>query len=223
MNSTQKDGLSALISKGGFQAYGRFWAFMELFYSMQINRPEFSSTIKINEKTILKQLQMNCRSLPKLLQLFSETLSIVFEKNCETFGIVYKVTAPNSLIYIKKRNKKTDNIDINKERDIKININNNNNKIKIETIDRIFNLYPTQDINNKNRIIQKTSKDKYKIKKIIKTHYPLYKSIKYYLYSCYKNKIYLKNLSVFLNNLPEVDLVDKIKLSDLKRNDEEYI
>ena len=103
MNSTTKDGLSALISSGGFEAYGRFWAFMELFYSMQINHSGFSTTININENTLLKQLQMNRRSLPKLLQLFSETLAIVFQKNCETYGIVYETTAPNSLIYISKR------------------------------------------------------------------------------------------------------------------------
>ena len=117
MNSTQKDGLSALISKGGFSAYGRFWAFMELFYTMQINHDEFKSTININENTLLKQLQMNRRSLPKLLELFQETLAIVFEKNCETFGIVYKTTAPNSLIYLRKRIKKTTEVEV--EVDIK--------------------------------------------------------------------------------------------------------
>ncbi len=119
MNSTQKDGLSALISKGGFSAYGRFWAFMELFYTMQINRDEFKSTININENTLLKQLQMNRRSLPKLLELFQETLAIVFEKNCETFGIVYKTTAPNSLIYLRKRNRKATELEVEEKKDIK--------------------------------------------------------------------------------------------------------
>ena len=114
MNSTQKDGLSALIANGGFSAYGRFWAFMELFYSMQINREEFKDTININEKTLLKQLQMNRRSLPKLLQLFRETLGIVFQKNCETYGIVYKTTAPNSMIYLKTRIQKKTSIGIGK-------------------------------------------------------------------------------------------------------------
>ena len=112
MNSTQKDGLSALISNSGFEAYGRFWAFMELFYSMQINHDEFKDTIRINENTLLKQLQMNRRSLPKLLQLFQETLGIVFRKNSETFGIVYETTAPNSMIYLRQRNRKAGELKI---------------------------------------------------------------------------------------------------------------
>jgi len=123
MNSTQKDGLSSLIFKGGFSTYGRFWAFMELFYSMQINHDEFKDTIKINENTLLKQLQMNRRSLPKLLQLFSETLGIVFRKNCETFGIVYETTAPNSLIYLRKRNRKVTELKVKEELDTKDKIN----------------------------------------------------------------------------------------------------
>jgi len=97
--------------------------------------------------------------------------------------------------------------------------NKDNNKDKYNNnivVDRIYKLYPTKDSNNKNRVIQKTSKDKDRIKKIVKSHYPLYKAIKFYLHSCNKSRTYLKNLSVFLNNLPDVDLVNEVKLSDLK-------
>ena len=107
MNATQKDGLSALIDNGGFEAYGRFWAFMELFYSMQINKIEFSEKIRINERTLIKHLQMNQRSLPKLLRNFSNCLGIVFRKFDETYGIVYETTIPNSLTYLRNRSRKS--------------------------------------------------------------------------------------------------------------------
>ena len=133
-----------LIEKGGFESYGRFWAFAELFYSMQSHKAEHSNTIRINERTLIKELGMNRRSLPKLLQLFSDTLGICFRNisetigkqlanngetmvkqlgnNCETYSIVYETTWDKSLNYINIRNLKMDNKNKNK------NKNKNENK-----------------------------------------------------------------------------------------------
>lgn len=147
-NASQKDGLSSLIDAGGFEAYGRFWAFMELFYSMQINKDEYSETMRINERTLLKQLQMNRRSLPKLLQLFHETLAIVFQKFTETYGIVYETTVPKSLNYLNYRNKKKDNITININN--KSNINSKKEKVEKtktkheEDFEIFWNSYPNK-------------------------------------------------------------------------------
>lgn len=107
MNCTKKDGLASLIEAGGFEAYGRFWAFMELFYTMQINKDEHSETVIINERTILSHLGMNVRSLPKLLAMFTECLGIVSTKFPKSFGIVYETTIPNSLSYLRNRIRKT--------------------------------------------------------------------------------------------------------------------
>ena len=109
-----------------------------------------------------------------------------------------------------------DNDSDNDNKDIKEDIKNS-------AVERCYKLYPIKDVNYENRSTGKTVKDKDKIRKIIKTHYPLYKAMKYYLYNCDNNRTYLKNLSVFLNNLPATDLLDDFSIADIKSKEEEYI
>jgi len=103
INCHQKEKLSLLISRGGFEAYGRFWGFVELWYSMQLHKDGYVDIMRINESVLLKQLQMNRRSLPKLLQMFHECLGIVFRNISETYPIVYETTWDKSLNFITKR------------------------------------------------------------------------------------------------------------------------
>jgi hypothetical protein len=115
-NCAEKEKFSALIAKGGFEAYGRFWAFAELWYSMQAHKSgEYLKTQRIHERTLIKSLQMNCRSLPKLMHMFSETLGIVWRKFGETYGIVYETTWDNSLNYINERFQKKIHIELEEE------------------------------------------------------------------------------------------------------------
>jgi hypothetical protein len=88
------------------------------------------------------------------------------------------------------------------------NGNGNDNEIKDEieiTVDRIYNLYPTRDINNGNRSTGKTHKDKDTIRKII-TDNPnncLEKLMIAYIKDAAEHKSFLKNLKSFLSQKPE--------------------
>jgi len=153
MNATTKDGLSALISEGGFEAYGRFWAFIELFHTMQINRSEFSETIRINERTLIKHLQMNQRSLPKLLELFRECLGIVLVKFNKTYGIVYKTTIPNSMEYITKRTKRKPHKEIEVDKEIEKEIDTDKDEKKKHKHGEYFHVLLTDT--EKEKLVEK--------------------------------------------------------------------
>lgn len=70
-------------------------------------------------------------------------------------------------------------------------------------VEKIYQLYPYRDGSNNSRSTGKSSKCKLKIKSILKTGYPLAEAIKKYLDECKTKKVYLKNFSTFLNNLPD--------------------
>ena len=81
----------------------------------------------------------------------------------------------------------------------------NEKNYKEKTIDEIYLSYPTKDPFNQNRSTGKCSKDKDKISKLLQTisKEELLFRINNYLESCKYSKTYLKNFSVFLNNLPD--------------------
>lgn len=81
-------------------------------------------------------------------------------------------------------------------------------KEKESKVNEIYSLYPTTDSNNNNKSTGKSSKDKLKIGRIIDTDYPLKKAIEFYLSECNRTKCYLKNFGTFLNNLPDVELLE---------------
>jgi hypothetical protein len=70
-------------------------------------------------------------------------------------------------------------------------------------IEKIYGLYPTRDENNNNRSTGKSSRDKEKIRKLLKEGKDLEKLILNYLSDCKQTKTYLKNFGTFLNSLPE--------------------
>lgn len=80
-----------------------------------------------------------------------------------------------------------------------------------ERIEEIYKLYPNNDINNVSKSTGKSSKNKDKIARILKTKYPLKKAIEFYLSECKRTKCYLKNFSTFLNNLPDIELLEDKK------------
>lgn len=83
------------------------------------------------------------------------------------------------------------------------------NSLKEEKeIEEIYSLYPTKDVNHDNQSTGKSSKNKQKIKKILESKYPLKKAIEFYLSECNRTKCYLKNYGTFLNNLPDVELLE---------------
>jgi hypothetical protein len=80
---------------------------------------------------------------------------------------------------------------------------NRKDSIVENRIDKIYTLYPSRDINDKNRSTGKCSKDKIKISKLLSEGKDLEKLITQYILDCEKTKTYLKNFSTFLNQLPE--------------------
>lgn len=90
------------------------------------------------------------------------------------------------------------------------NENDNDNKEEKE-IEEIYLMYPTTDKNRDNQSTGKTSKNKQRIKKILESKYPLKKAIEFYLSECNRTKCYLKNFGTFLNNLPDVELLEDKK------------
>lgn len=88
----------------------------------------------------------------------------------------------------------------------KVSIDKQINKetIKQETIDEVYNKYPTT-CPIKKRSTGKGAKDKEKIEKLlrVKSKEILIKIIETYVKDCTISGTYLKNFSTFLNNLPE--------------------
>ena len=93
-------------------------------------------------------------------------------------------------------------------------------KIKKEVIDFIYGLYPTKCL-IKNSSTGKSESNKTKIATILKTMSKdkLSKTIEKYKKDCVTDKVYMKNFSTFLNNLPDYDS----KEIDPNELDEEYI
>ena len=101
------------------------------------------------------------------------------------------------------------------------NDNGNINRIKDEEIQKIYDLYPSRDPNHNGRATGKCSKDKIKIGKILQTGIDLKKRLMDYVIDCNKTKTYLKNFSVFLNQLPETpkwEKNDERRKTGLQRN-----
>lgn len=75
-----------------------------------------------------------------------------------------------------------------------------------EDVKRLYSLYPSKDPMT-NRQLGKSSKDKTRLLKLLKTHSPekLEKIIKRYVADCVKDGTYMKNFSTFLNNLPDYE------------------
>lgn len=74
-----------------------------------------------------------------------------------------------------------------------------------KTVDRIYKLYPTKCI-IKNSSTGKSKTNKGKIKTLLKEYSEdnLVNAINVYLADCKKHKVYLKNFSTFLNNIPDI-------------------
>ena len=84
-----------------------------------------------------------------------------------------------------------------------------NNNIYSLTIESIYKSYPAK-CPISGRSTGKKSKDKDKIKSIIKSgKYNLSKGIDIYLKSCNETNTYIKNFGTFLNQLPDLDEIEK--------------
>jgi len=143
INCTKKEKFSVLIERGGYEAYGRFWAFAELWYSMQLHKTGHQETMNIAESVLVKQFQMNRRSLPKLLQLFGESLGIVFRNISETFPIVYETTWSKSLNYMIKRSQENDSKSKSKNKKENKDIDKDNPPPEGDSVfDSFWNEYP---------------------------------------------------------------------------------
>lgn len=84
------------------------------------------------------------------------------------------------------------------------NGNNENNDNK-EIIEYIYSLYPSK-CPFKNKSLGKCSKDKTKIKSLLKTHTPkeIENKIQFYIKDCNSSNTWYKNFGTLLNNLPEI-------------------
>lgn len=86
-----------------------------------------------------------------------------------------------------------------------------NKKVISESlVEEIYSLYPGKDVNNQGRTTGKGSNDKKKIEKVLRSGYPLKNAIENYVRECARTKTYLKNFSVFLNNLPDEKEISEV-------------
>jgi hypothetical protein len=119
-----------------------------------------------------------------------------------------------------------------KDKDKDKDKNKDKKKEEEKDIEEIYLKYPSVDKNNDNRPTGKSSKDKDKIKTLLKIHtkVELISTIENYIESSYQAKSYIKNLSVFLNNLPDkIEIIkpvgkfdhitDPIRRAILEKND----
>lgn len=76
----------------------------------------------------------------------------------------------------------------------------------MESVDTLYKLYPSKCL-VAGRPTGKTRKNKDKIKRLLKdyTEEELEYIIKRYKKECVENKVYMKNFSTFLNNLPDYE------------------
>ena len=116
-NAHLKDGLSRLLSYPepfGSSYYGKFWLLQEEFCLAQQHNQKFSVTIKFMESKLCSILKTNRKKLPEIIKIFTECLGITFErcivgssavlhKSIKRSTHCYKVTMPNSLIFIERR------------------------------------------------------------------------------------------------------------------------
>lgn len=88
-------------------------------------------------------------------------------------------------------------------------------------IDNIYNTYPSK-CPIKNNSTGKCSKDKEKIRKLLKekTKDQLIDTINWYIKNCIETKTYIKNFSTFLNNLPDIpEIKQEIKPKQISKHD----
>ena len=86
-----------------------------------------------------------------------------------------------------------------------------------EKVEILYSMYPAKCVVNAKRNLGKGSKDKEKIKKLLKerSFEELKETIEWYIGSCKSSQTFLKNFSTFLNNLPEVP--SSIQTEDLPK------
>ena len=84
-------------------------------------------------------------------------------------------------------------------------VNVSDNVSDNEIIEYIYSLYPSK-CPFKNKSLGKCSKDKTKIKSLLKTHTPkeIENKIQFYIKDCNSSNTWYKNFGTLLNNLPEI-------------------
>jgi hypothetical protein len=73
-------------------------------------------------------------------------------------------------------------------------------------IDKLYDLYPTRDINNNERRLGKCDKNKKQLQRLLKdgkSEWFLEQTIKTYVRVCNETKAYKKDFGTFLNNIPD--------------------
>ena len=85
-----------------------------------------------------------------------------------------------------------------------------------EEVDAVYSAYPTRCV-VQGRNLGKSSADKKKIARLLKDNSKekLIKTIERYVDDCKRDKVYMKNFSTFLSNLPEYDLTEKPKTVEI--------
>jgi len=81
-----------------------------------------------------------------------------------------------------------------------------------DDINEVYAAYPSKCVVT-GRPLGKSSSDKRKIERLLrdKTKEQLVKTIQRYVEDCKRDKVYMKNFSTFLNNLPDYDMSEKPK------------
>ena len=109
------------------------------------------------------------------------------------------------------------NSTVNDNVNVNVNVNVKDKEINIKEVDLIYSLYPTK-CKTRNSSTGKTEKNKDQIKKLLKTYSvdKISNIIKRYTLESDKDKVYMKNFSTFLNNLPDYESkeVDVFELED---------
>jgi hypothetical protein len=87
-----------------------------------------------------------------------------------------------------------------------IKILESNKHYDSKIIDKLYDLYPTRDINNNERRLGKCDKNKKQLQRLLKdgkSEWFLEQTIKTYVRVCNETKAYKKDFGTFLNNIPD--------------------
>ena len=193
---------------GYYWTYNSRRAFKELFPYM--NDSKIKRVLKnLEDLGILKSGEYNKISYDR-----TKWYTIIDESIMEITGIKQKplVTTADPLVTMDNGLVRSDQTIPDIKPDNKTQIS------ALDEIDNIYTAYPTKD--TKDRRTNKSSKDKLKIKQLLKTHTAEYliQTIKMYTHYMRVDRSYMKNFSTFLNNLPEYTQSDRAEFELLNRS-----
>jgi predicted phage replisome organizer len=181
---------------------------------------------KLNKKNIFCEKNAENNQKNKIKKVSGSAPNGAFDRSTKSVQSLYKCTPELEL----ELELELDNININHDFAEKKSDHKKNKKTEAqdndqqEKIEELYKLYPTRCPVSK-RSTSKSHKDKDKIKKLIKQKgFDTLKTLmQNYIKDCNQTKVYLKNLSSFLNQLPETQPIRAETEEERKRRRQKEI